>query len=653
MNSEQRKNPVSAMADRSLIVNAFRGAALWFYRSLSGGFFGTLLTSFSREEELFRRSLSGFGMRRVRGRETFYKKVRRKVAGSFEESLLLGGLGAGAEHILGCSLRVYGAFCMIFGIYAMLMYTVQVYALHMRVDFGRFLTGGMIVLLSVPMLASKKSLAECIQGSRIARYLFVDVLRIPEVKFTQELRVGSAKYNAAVIAGMVFGFMTYFASPLAILAAFLLVVVCWVIFYQPEAGILSLIIVAPLLSVSKHPTLLLALGVLITTLSYLIKYLRGKRTMRSGLLGAFVALFAVNQLLGGIISAGGIGSFNSAVMYAILLLGYFLTINLIRTRENCRHALGALAISLVVVSVFGVAQYILGRVGTVSAWLDHRMFSYIPGRITAFFDNPNMLGGYMILCFPLLLALTINTRGFKKRLLLVLSAAVSLLCLVWTWSRGAWLGFIVGNTVFFLIFSYRTIAVLFGICLSFPLLGYVLPEGLVGRFMSIGSLADSSTYYRVLTWRGVLDMLREVWVGGIGVGQAAFEQLYPAFAYAGTELAPHAHNLAIEVLAETGISGLVILTIIILLFIQNCFEFISHSASPGEDKLVAAAGLCGIISILVMGLFDYIWYNYRVFFLFWVVMALTTSYITSSRNENETVYDRLGADSADISIFIG
>ena len=138
--------------------------------------------------------------------------------------------------------------------------------------------------------------------------------------------------------------------------------------------------------------------------------------------------------------------------------------------------------------------------------------------------------------------------------------------------------------------------------------------------------ADSSTYYRVLTWRGC-----STCCGGLGrrhrVGQAAFEQLYPAFAYAGTELHLHAHNLAIEVLTETGISGLVILTIIILLFIQNCFEFISHSASPGEDKLVAAAGLCGIISILVMGLFDYIWYNYRVFFLFWVVMALTTSYI--------------------------
>ena len=152
------------MADRSH-VNAFRKAALWFYRSISSGFFGTLFTSFGKEEELFRRSLSGFVTRRVRGKETFYNKVRRRVAGSFEDSLLLGILNAGAQHILGCSLRVYGTFSLIFGIYAMLMYTIQDYALGIRVDFYRFLSGGMIVLLSVPMFFSKKSLAECMQAA--------------------------------------------------------------------------------------------------------------------------------------------------------------------------------------------------------------------------------------------------------------------------------------------------------------------------------------------------------------------------------------------------------------------------------------------------------------------------------------------------------
>ena len=420
-----------------------------------------------------------------------------------------------------------------------------------------------------------------------------------------------------------------------------------VVFYQPEAGILGLIIVAPLLSVSKHPTLLLSLGVLLTTLSYLIKYLRGKRTMRFGLIGWFVTLFAINQLLGGVVSTGGVGSFVSAAMYAILLLGYFLTINLIRTRENCRHALAALAISLVVVSVFGWRSTSSGRSGQARPGLTARCSHISRGGLRLL--TTNMLGSYMILIFPPCLR-SLSYPGVQKRFLWFCRCR-PLPCS--TWSRGAWLGFLVGTAIFFFIFSYKTLAVLFGIGLTAPLLGYVLPEGVVGRFMSIGSLADSSTYYRVLTWRGVLDMLRKAWVGGIGVGQAAFEQLYPAFAYAGTELAPHAHNLAIQVLSETGISGLVILTITMLLFMQNCFEFISRSASPGEDKLVAAAGLSGVISILVMGLFDYVWYNYRVFFLFWVVMALTVSFITSSRNENETVYDRLGPDSADISIFIG
>ena len=87
---------------------------------------------------MFRRSLSGFGMRGARGRHS--KKVRRKVAGSFEEPSARRPWGRCRTHtrLLFEDMR---RLCMIFGIYAMLMYTVQVYALHMRVDFGRFLTG--------------------------------------------------------------------------------------------------------------------------------------------------------------------------------------------------------------------------------------------------------------------------------------------------------------------------------------------------------------------------------------------------------------------------------------------------------------------------------------------------------------------------------
>jgi O-antigen ligase len=239
-------------------------------------------------------------------------------------------------------------------------------------------------------------------------------------------------------------------------------------------------------------------------------------------------------------------------------------------------------------------------------------------------------------------------KGFKKRFILVFSVALTLLCLVWTWSRGAWLGFIIGIILFSLIYSRRTLAILMAAGISLPLVGYLLPQDVAGRFASIGNMADSSTYYRVFTWRGVLRMLHEVWISGIGVGQTAFEQLYPVFAYAGTGSAPHSHNLTMQIISETGIFGFVIFAIVMFLFFQNGFEFIRNSA--GKDRLTVAAGVAGIVSILVMGMFDYIWYNYRVFFLFWILIALTVSFINSVKNENESVYDKVKPDSVDITI---
>ncbi len=647
MSSEPgRREGFSAMYNRSLFVNIFRSVAGWLYKSIREGFFGTIFTSYNREEALFERGLLGFSARRKRGKNTFFKRIRRRAARGFENSLILKWFGAAADYLLGCGLRMYGAFFVIFGIYTMLMYTIRVFAMGHEGDIIQLIIGGIMVIVSILMLYSKKTLALAIQGSWIASYLFMGLLKIPESKLTQKQRSGSAKYNAAVILGMFVGLMTYFINPVYILTAILALVIVWMIFCQPEAGIIGLIVAVPFLSFFRHPTMLLALGVLTTATSHLIKCFRGKRIVHIGLIDIFIAIFGMNFLLGGIVSVGGGASLRAALIYSVLLIGYFLTVNLIRTREHCLHVLAALAVSLTISSLYGTVQYLFGNI--TANWLDTEMFSYIPGRATSFFDNPNVLGGYLILIIPLLLVLTINTRGFKPRFLLMLSTGAVLLCLVWTWSRGAWLGALAGIILLFLIYSQNTLATLLALGALSPLMSYLLPGSLVGRFMSIGNMADSSTYYRVISWRGVIRMLREVWIGGIGVGQAAFEQVYPVFAYAGTEAAPHAHNLILQLLTETGIFGIVIFAAIIFFFIQKSFEFIKKA--EGVDRMIVAAGVSGIFAILVMGVFDHIWYNFRVFFLFWIVMALTVSFINSINKEKESIYDKSRPDSADITI---
>jgi len=150
--------------------------------------------------------------------------------------------------------------------------------------------------------------------------------------------------------------------------------------------------------------------------------------------------------------------------------------------------------------------------------------------------------------------------------------------------------------------------------------------------MSIGDLADSSTMYRVYTWKGTLEAIKEYFWGGIGYGPTAYGEIYPRFAYAGIEAAEHSHSLFLQILLGMGIGGLLIFLAVVLLSAQMNFEYIK-TAKDRTSKLMVAASLCAVLASLFMGAFDFIWYNYRIFFLFWAILGLACACIRVGNDE--------------------
>ena len=61
-------------------------------------------------------------------------------------------------------------------------------------------------------------------------------------------------------------------------------------------------------------------------------------------------------------------------------------------------------------------------------------------------------------------------------------------------------------------------------------------------------------------------------------------------------------------------------------------------------RLQTAAPLCGILAALVQGLTDYIWYNYRVYLMFWLMCGLSVAYVRCGRAEMERLRGFAGAD---------
>lgn len=133
--------------------------------------------------------------------------------------------------------------------------------------------------------------------------------------------------------------------------------------------------------------------------------------------------------------------------------------------------------------------------------------------------------------------------------------------------------------------------------------------GELGRFTTLFDPNDPTTTSRLGIWQVALFMFTDYPLLGGGLG--SFPHFYSVW---GTELATdllasHAHNIFLHLLAETGLLGLVgflglLLSIVLVL-----------------GKARAWAAIVVIISILVLNLADYTFFNEAIYYPFWLAVA--------------------------------
>ena len=217
------------------------------------------------------------------------------------------------------------------------------------------------------------------------------------------------------------------------------------------------------------------------------------------------------------------------------------------------------------------------------------------------------------------------------------------LCLIYTWSRGAWLGLIGACFVFIVLYSHKIIPVLFpaGLLGIAVFRGKLVASGiftkLINRFASIITMSDSSSVYRLGIWRGAFGIIRKYWLTGIGVGAEAFGSVYILYAESGIESAFHSHNLFLQILIETGITGLVAFLAVLLLCLKSGLEVARNNlSSPTAEKAAAVAGISALFAALLQAMTDYIWFNYRIFFIFWTVIAIISASSKIMRKKSPT-----------------
>ena len=111
-------------------------------------------------------------------------------------------------------------------------------------------------------------------------------------------------------------------------------------------------------------------------------------------------------------------------------------------------------------------------------------------------------------------------------------------------------------------------------------------------------------------------MLKDYWFSGIGLGETSFNTIYPMYSFSDVP-APHAHSLYLQIMVSYGIVGIII-------FFGIMYNFYKETTIRMlKQKNIVIAGIIASISgFMLQSMFDYTWYNYRVFFIFWMVIAL-------------------------------
>lgn len=304
-----------------------------------------------------------------------------------------------------------------------------------------------------------------------------------------------------------------------------------------------------------------------------------------------------------------------------------------RTGVMTAYLLAALA-----TSVYGLRQWIFGA-DALATWVDPNSVTEGTTRVYSFLGNPNLLGGYLLPAVFFSVAAMFVWPGRLTKLLAVFMAGANALCVVLTFSRGAWVGLLLGSftLAMLLLWWWQRLLPSAWRRWLFPVVLGVLTVTLVGAVTMLEPLRvrvasifagrqDSSNNFRLNVWLSALEMIKDRPVLGIGPGNAAFNKVYPLYQEA-RFTALSAYSIPLEIAVETGLVGFSIFCWFLLVTFNQGWRELQQVRQQGDRQgfwlLAAIASLTGLLG---HGLVDTVWFRPEIYTVWWMTVALIASW---------------------------
>lgn len=241
---------------------------------------------------------------------------------------------------------------------------------------------------------------------------------------------------------------------------------------------------------------------------------------------------------------------------------------------------------------------------------------------------------YLVLVFPWLYGFLCHTKRLFNRVAGLGIVALDMILVLMTDSVSALFSIIIVTVLFLLVWDHK------GLSVGVVALPALVAGGLWGYYLfpvsdHVQTVLARSRHFKALLadslWRMVWDH-----PAGIGMGEAAFRTVYPAYAAPDLGAVTESGNLYFELLLSFGWVGLILFMGIVFLFVQKSLTCLGH-VTDRRARSVIVGGVASIVGLLIFGTVrSFITYP-RVFFTITLVLAVCSAYENLVFDESDVI----------------
>jgi O-antigen ligase len=338
---------------------------------------------------------------------------------------------------------------------------------------------------------------------------------------------------------------------------------------------------------------------------------------RSGMLLPFILYLSIMVFLLMVNSPDNGVALEGMRVMVQYVLWFFVAYHLLRSRNQARNLVDVFLLMTVVIALIGIAQYITG-VEMPAEWVDQAEQG-IRTRVFSIIGSPNILGSLLVLAMSMAYAMYYGSEQWFKKMIYAGVFLVFALCLIFTFSRGAWLAVILSVLLLGLWVDKRILILMVLVALLTPTL---MPSVYhrISYMMSPEYLVSSERGGRLGRWDLAVKHWQTSPAVGVGLGQfggAVAARNYPESSF-------YADSWYLKVGTEIGWIGLLATLLLILTGLRRARSSL-NSTDDYYLKIMGLGILAGLVGILAHNCVENVFEVPMMASYFWFFLGLVAA----------------------------